>query len=105
MWVFGPIFLRATKRMLSNAQNVKQHGIASLSASQNDFSSPMHQETPSFHDQNSKDDVADEKIKYYLSKKVEDAFTIALSGCTGSLVGENWIITAGHCSTSLYGAE
>ncbi len=41
----------------------------------------------------------EERIKHYLSKQVEDAFTVAIYGCTASIIGANWLITAAHCIT------
>ncbi len=41
----------------------------------------------------------EERIKHYLSKQVEDAFTVAIYGCTASLIGADWLITAAHCIT------
>ncbi|TRY80097.1 hypothetical protein TCAL_17094 [Tigriopus californicus] len=33
--------------------------------------------------------------------KLEQAFLVQLPGCTGSLISDNWIITASHCYNSL----
>ncbi len=44
--------------------------------------------------------AAKERINYYLSKRVEDAFIIKVLGCTGTIISEDWVLSVAHCLDS-----
>ncbi len=90
--------LLSTSLCLTHTQQEKLNGQPNM---QSPLFSGFSEDSQLFNDNNEGDRdvdaVADEKIKYYLSKKVEDAFTAHVYGCSSSLVGDQWVITAAHC--------
>ncbi len=104
MWLLHASLFLVMSKFLCQGQHFKLNELPIVAPTASFFASSTSKDPPSFNDNDNdkefKDFVEDEKIKYYLSKRVEDAFTIFTGRCTASIIAEGWIITAAHCINS-----